>query len=97
MYRGMTLPVDCFHPNPWGLYQVHGNLYEWVEDCWHPNYQGAPTDGSAWVTLDCDRHVLRGGAWDFAGWHLRAAARGLVASYVNHVGVGMRVARTLGN
>ena len=97
VYRGMTLPVDCFRPNPWGFYQVHGNVYEWVEDCWHPNYKGAPTDGSAWVTPDCDRHVLRGGSWDFAGWHLRAAARGLVASYVNHLAVGMRVARALDN
>jgi formylglycine-generating enzyme required for sulfatase activity len=97
VYRGMTLPVDCFRPNPWGFYQVHGNVYEWVEDCWHPNYKGAPTDGSAWVTPDCDRHVLRGGSWDFAGWHLRAAARGLGASYVNHLAVGMRVARALDN
>ena len=43
-----TLPVDSFAPNPWGLYQVHGNVTEWVEDCWHENYVGAPTDGSAW-------------------------------------------------
>ena len=95
VYRGKTLPVDCFEPNPWGLYQVHGNAYEWVEDCWHPNYEGAPTDGSAWTKPDCDRHVLRGGAWNFASWHLRAASRGSVASAVNLLPISLRVARTL--
>jgi formylglycine-generating enzyme required for sulfatase activity len=75
-YRQKTLPVDSFEPNPWGLYQVHGNIYEWVEDCWHPNYEGAPNDGSAWATPDCERRVLRGGAWNFASWHLRSASRG---------------------
>jgi len=94
-YRRKTLPVDSFAPNPWGLYQVHGNIYEWVEDCWHRNYEGAPTDGSAWDTPDCTRHVLRGGAWNFASWHLRSASRGSVASAVELLPVGMRVARTL--
>lgn len=94
-YRGRTLPVDSFAPNPWGLYHVHGNVYEWVEDCWHTNYIGAPADGSPWITVDCDRHVLRGGAWDFAPWQLRSASRGSVASAVNLMPVGMRVARTL--
>lgn len=70
-----TLPVDSFAPNPWGLYQVHGNVTEWVEDCWHENYVGAPTDGSAWVTGDCRFRVLRGGRWSLLSWHLRSAAR----------------------
>ena len=46
-YRYQTAPVDAFQPNPWGLYQVHGNVYEWTEDCWKDNYSNAPTDGSA--------------------------------------------------
>jgi formylglycine-generating enzyme required for sulfatase activity len=93
-YRRKTLPVDSFEPNPWGLYQVHGNTYEWVEDCWHANYEGAPSDGSPRVTPDCGRRVLRGGAWNFASWHLRSASRGSVASAAN-LPAGMRVARTL--
>ena len=96
--RWMTLPVDSFDPNPWGLYQVHGNVYEWVDDCWHSNYVGAPDDGSAWTTPDCARHVLRGGSWHFPSWHVRAASRGAVAFAVSTMVLppaGLRVARTL--
>ena len=56
-----TLPVDSFKANPWGLYQVHGNVSEWVEDCWNNSYRGAPSDGSPWISGDCSRRVLRGG------------------------------------
>ena len=52
-YRAKTVPVKSFKPNPWGLYQVHGNVWEWVEDCWNDSYSGAPADGSAWTTGDC--------------------------------------------
>jgi len=90
-----TLPVDSFEPNPWGLYQMHGNVYEWVEDCWHPNYVGAPTDGSARAHDDCERRVLRGGAWNVASWHLRAASRGALASALGTLPTGLRVARDL--
>ena len=62
-YRSKTLPVKSFKPNPWGLYQVHGNVYDWVEDCYHDSYNGAPTDGSAWTSGDCTYRVLRGGSW----------------------------------
>jgi len=95
LYRRRPMPVESFEPNPWGLYQVHGNVYEWVEDCWHPDYEGAPADGSAWTKPDCDRHVLRGGAWNFASWHLRAASRGAVAASVSLLPVGFRVARSI--
>jgi formylglycine-generating enzyme required for sulfatase activity len=94
-YRGKTMPVDAFAPNPWGLYQVHGNVYEWVEDCWNPDYHGAPADGSAWTTGDCARRILRGGSWQFAPWHLRSAARGALASGLQFRIVGFRVARPL--
>src|SRR5262245_22588978 len=63
VYRQRTARVDSFVPNPWGLYQVHGNVYEWVQDCWNRNYEGAPSDGSAWLTGDCARRVMRGGSW----------------------------------
>jgi formylglycine-generating enzyme required for sulfatase activity len=49
-YRQRTVPVDSFNPNPWGFYQVHGNVYEWVEDCWHDTYNGAPAGSSAWTS-----------------------------------------------
>jgi formylglycine-generating enzyme required for sulfatase activity len=95
-FRRKALPVDAFAPNPWGLYQVHGNIYEWVEDCWNNNYHGAPADGSAWITGNCDRRVLRGGAYNFAPWHLRSAARGEVATAAEDAVVkGVRVARSL--
>ncbi len=74
-YRQKTLPVKSFKPNPWGLYQVHGNVWEWVEDCWHGNYEGAPADGSAWTTGDCKYRVLRGGSWNVYPQILRAAYR----------------------
>src|SRR6516225_3393041 len=58
------LPVDSFEPNPWGLYQVHGNVSEWIGDCWHYDYEGAPLDGTAWTSIDCERPMLRGGNWN---------------------------------
>jgi formylglycine-generating enzyme required for sulfatase activity len=61
-----THPVGERNPNPWGLHDVHGNVWEWVEDCWHDSYEGAPADGSAWLEAngeDCARRVLRGGSW----------------------------------
>jgi formylglycine-generating enzyme required for sulfatase activity len=98
-FRRETVPVGSFDPNPWGLYQVHGNVYEWVEDCWYANYEEAPTDGSARTMPDCAEHVLRGGSWNFAPWHLRSAARGRLAAAAfasgGVVGIGLRVARTL--
>jgi formylglycine-generating enzyme required for sulfatase activity len=63
--RGETTPVDLFEfPNAWGLSDMHGNVWEWCGDHWHGNYEGAPTDGSAWLSDDEDaRRVRRGGSW----------------------------------
>jgi formylglycine-generating enzyme required for sulfatase activity len=74
-YRQRTMPVDSFQPNPWGLYQVHGNVWEWTEDCWNGSYSGAPADGTAWTGGDCSRRVLRGGSWDGDPQFLRSAFR----------------------
>jgi formylglycine-generating enzyme len=61
---GETHPVGQKKPNPFGLFDMHGNVWEWVEDHWHKNYDGAPTDGSAWLTgNDKAQRVLRGGSW----------------------------------
>ena len=63
VYVGKTQPVKSYPANPWGLYDLHGNVWEWVEDCYHDSYQGAPTDGSAWTEVSCPARVLRGGSW----------------------------------
>jgi formylglycine-generating enzyme required for sulfatase activity len=94
-YRGKTVPVDSFQANPWSLYQVHGNVLEWVEDCLHDTYTGAPTDGSAWTSGGCTRRVLRGGAWDVYPAALRAAFRKWYPTDYRYGTVGFRVARTL--
>jgi formylglycine-generating enzyme required for sulfatase activity len=94
-YRQKTMPVDSFQPNPWGLYQVHGNVYDWVEDCWNDSYRGAPTDGSAWTVGDCSSRVLRGGSWDIYPRYLRSAYRHVTYTSYRSNDVGFRLARTL--
>ncbi len=93
-----TAPVGSFPENRWGLYDVHGNVWEWVEDCWHGSYDGAPRDGSAWMEAsdgDCSRAVLRGGSWDFGPWLLRSAYRLRNPRGIRSYVIGFRVARTL--
>jgi formylglycine-generating enzyme required for sulfatase activity len=94
-YREKTVPVDSFKPNPWGLYQVHGNVHDWVEDCWRDNYEGAPADGSAWVAEGCIGHVVRGGSWDAGPRFLRAAHRDEHFAGSRFSVVGFRLGRTL--
>jgi formylglycine-generating enzyme required for sulfatase activity len=93
-YRAKTMPVDTFQPNPWGLYQVHGNVWEWVEDCYASGYRGRPTDGSAWTSQDCYR-VVRGGSWVGDPELLRSANRTGLGSFYRNVNLGFRVGRTL--
>jgi formylglycine-generating enzyme required for sulfatase activity len=96
IFRGMTFPVDSFEPNPFGLFQVHGNVLEWVEDCQHETYQGAPADGSAWATGgDCSRRLMRGGGWSFDPRDLRSAARYSTVPDRRVLVNGFRLARTL--
>ena len=73
-----TSPVDTLDPNPFGLHDMLGNVWEWVEDCWHEDYTGAPTDGSAWLEANdghCGRRVLRGGSWFIKPLFVRSAVR----------------------
>ena len=77
-YRQQTMEVGMFPANEWGLHDMHGNVWEWCEDDWHSNYEGAPNDGSAWVETDREstRGLLRGGAWkDVTPVHCRSACR----------------------
>lgn len=97
-YRGQTLPVASFEPNPFGLSQVHGNVWEWVEDGWHEDYQGAPVDGSAWGEAgggDGSWRVVRGGGWGSNPLWLRSAFRIRVTTDEAGSNLGFRLARTL--
>ena len=94
-YSQKLLPVNRFRPNPWGLYQVHGNVWEWCADCWHGNYHDAPADGSAWTAGDGNYRVLRGGSWGGGADTLRPARRIVNSRDDRFQDVGMRVARTL--
>ncbi len=94
--RQKTLPVGSFPPNAFGLYDMHGNVTQWVEDCWHNDYtQAAPSDGSAWVDDSCEGRVLRGGSWGDSESELRSAARTGEYQDVSSYNDGFRVARGL--
>ena len=90
-----TAPVGSFAANPFGLHDVHGNVWEWVEDCWKASYVGAPSDGSAWTDGDCTKRVLRGGSWYNYPRNLRSAFRIRYWTGNRFFGNGFRVARTL--
>ena len=91
-----TAPVGSFPPNPWGLHDMQGNVWEWVQDCWHNEYTGAPTDGSAWIEGgDCDKRVNRGGGWGNHPRTLRVAKRDADAATGYGDAFGLRVAREL--
>lgn len=95
IYRGRTLPARAFSANGFGLYDTHGNVWEWVKDCWNENYEGAPIDGSAWTSSDCDMAVLRGGSWADGGDWARSAARSRYGVHGTWNAVGFRVVRTV--
>jgi formylglycine-generating enzyme required for sulfatase activity len=93
-YRKQTTPVGMFPSNAWGLHDMHGNVLEWCLDHWHDSYEGAPSDGSAWLTPSAseeEERLLRGGSWSFPPRDCRSAYR-----YHNQAGhadsrVGFRV------
>jgi formylglycine-generating enzyme required for sulfatase activity len=94
--RQKTIPVGSFPANLFGLHDMHGNVSEWVEDCWHNEYTAAaPADGSPWLDGNCDGRVMRGGSWEDSEEELRSAAR--IGEYRNNSSYvdGFRIARGL--
>jgi formylglycine-generating enzyme required for sulfatase activity len=91
-----TAPVGSFAANGFGLFEMIGNVWEWVEDCVNENYQGAPTDGSAWTKDgDCKTRIVRGGSWNNTPVNLRSANRvGTSVGFRDNL-LGFRIARTL--
>jgi len=98
-----TSPSGLFQPNPFGLYDMNGNVWQWTADCYNFQYNGAPNDGSAWASGDCDNRVLRGGSWDVPAKEVRAAARFIARAAAGRIpsgfdryqsDIGFRVART---
>jgi len=87
-------PVGEKQPNRFGLYDMHGNAWEWVKDGYHKNYSGAPTDGSAWVNNDDWDHVIRGGSWRFTGDHASCSKRNADDGFFkNYYSWGFRISR----
>lgn len=96
-FRRGTTPAGSFAPNAWGLHDMHGNVWEWVQDVVHDNYDGAPLDGSAWEEGgDNARRILRGGSWLYNPRYLRSALRNGFSAVLSNDIVGFRVARELG-
>jgi formylglycine-generating enzyme required for sulfatase activity len=93
--RSQPSPVGSFAANRFGLHDMHGDVWQWTEDCYHEDYKGAPQDGSPWVDgADCQR-IVRGGSWRHGPQNLRSAERGWVITGGRGDDIGFRVGRTL--
>ncbi len=93
--RAGTHPVALKQPNDWGLYDMLGNVYEWCEDTWHSSYEGAPTDGSAWVSSGASSRVFRGGSWVNYARSCRSADRFSDSAGFRSGILGFRLARSV--
>lgn len=95
IYRQMTTPVGSFAPNGFGLTDMGGNVWEWIEDCWNADYHGAPADGSARKSGDCNRKVVRAGAFNNTPAYARSAFRFWEVAELRSAFIGFRVVREL--
>ncbi|MGA1797237.1 formylglycine-generating enzyme family protein [Sphingomonas sp. 4RDLI-65] len=94
--RDRTAPVGSYPPNAFGLYDMTGNTAQWVQDCYHNGYEGAPADGSPWLKdADCAVRNVRGGGWDLQAWSVRIAQRIGDPIAIKNTHLGFRVARDL--
>jgi len=91
----LTAPVGSFPPNPFGLYDMAGNVLQWVEDCFHETYAGAPTDGSAWKAGKCEARVMRGGSYFNSTYYICSSQRFEVSPHIRANNSGFRVAKTI--
>ncbi len=89
-----TAPVGEFIPNTWGLHDTLGNVWEWTQDCWHGDYEGAPEDGVVWEIKDCGARVVRGGSWGNRAESLRSAVRDRNNPGNRNDDLGFRLARS---
>ena len=95
--RSAPAEVDAYPPNPFGVYGANGGVWEWVTDCWHKSYHGAPNDGSSWDKPDCRENVIRGGSWRNDASYIHSASRFKYDTNVRYLLNGFRVAKTLRN
>ncbi len=93
--RRKTIPVGSFKANSFGVHDMHGNVVEWAQDCWHTNYEGAPVDGSARTGEVCAEYAQRGGTWSSAPRSVRSADRDSYGPGHRNIRIGFRVARNL--
>ncbi|HMC47684.1 MAG TPA: SUMF1/EgtB/PvdO family nonheme iron enzyme [Caballeronia sp.] len=87
--------VGSFTPNPFGLFDMNGSVWEWVGDCWHSSYKGAPADGRVWDEAGCPMRVIRGGSWPDGGAYMQSSTRFKYSASVRQSQNGMRVARDM--
>ena len=92
---GSTQPVGTKLPNAWGLYDMSGNVWEWVQDWYHSDYNGAPDDGSAWEYPEAEGRVARGGGWYYFARYCRSARRSGGSPGIRSNNLGFRVARSV--
>ena len=93
--KSQPLNVGSFKPNPFGLYDMGGNIHQWIADCWHENYKGAPSDGSAWIESGCLSRVIRSGSWKNDPSYVRPSNRDHYDATVRYPTHGLRVAYSL--
>ena len=90
-----SAPVGSFKPNPWGIYDMHANIWEWVQDCWTNDHKGAPSDGSARTDGNCERKSVRGGSWYYYSQVAKSPSRDSHPIHLWSYNIGIRLAVSL--